>query len=88
MRIVAIDVGADVTGFALAGVEARHCGVGDVDSLLGSLSGPGSDVGLIIVSEAAAGTVSAAVERLRAREGAPVLLILPPPGVEMGELQE
>lgn len=88
MTIVVLADRDDAAGFGLAGLPAFTCG--DVAALAEGLRTvdmtPG--VGLVIVSRAAAALAPERIVALRARPGAPVVVVLPAPAVppEKGEL--
>jgi vacuolar-type H+-ATPase subunit F/Vma7 len=77
MRVSVIGTEEDVIGFALAGWPGRVCD--DEASVAAALQSDcrDPDVALLLVSQAAADLASAAVQRLQATPGAPIVIVLP-----------
>ncbi len=78
MKIVLLGDADDVRGFALAGVDGHVCqDRGAVESALARIGAHAAEMGLVLISAAVAGLASRAIERLRAQEGSPAVIILP-----------
>ena len=78
MNLIVIGRDAELTGYALAGVQTRACdSAADANRTVDDVARPGSGFGLVLVSPWVARHATRAIDAARRRKGPPVVAVIP-----------